>query len=145
MPFRVAKILKVKKFEIRLKMVVYSREKKIVEFGWKQRTGQCQVEKFAEGIIYQGYTLHCSSALPDPPPKPPTPLSLSFHYQTHNPNITIVSSLYQLLITHPFQVGAFRLGSATKNIHNAQSPMGRKAVYLLNSAQDQGRHQDWNL
>jgi hypothetical protein len=124
-------------------MVVYSGKKNLLNLaGNREQESQCQVAKFAEGIIYQGYTLHYSSALPEPPPTPHT-LVPALSLPNPQPQYNNCSSLYQLLITYPFQVvGAFSLRSATKNIHNAKSPMGRKAVYLLNSAQDQGCHQD---
>lgn len=126
-----------------MKIAVYSGEKKNVEFGWKQRTREPMSGcKFTEGIIHQGHTLHCSSALPEPPRTPHTLVPVH-SLPNPQPQYNNCSSLNQLLITYPFQVvGAFSLRSATKNIHNAQSPMGRKAVYLLNSAQDQGCHQD---
>lgn len=125
-------------------MAVYSGKKlKLLNLaGNREQESQCQVAKFREDIIHQGHTLHCSSALPVPPPSPHTLVPVH-SLPNPQPQYNNCSSLYQLLITYPLQVvGAFSLRSATKNIHNAQSPMGCKAVYLLNSAQDQGCHQD---
>jgi hypothetical protein len=55
--------------------------------------------------------------------QPPTPLSLSFHYQTHNPNITIVqvfTNFWLHTLSKYLELSASEAQLRTSTMHNHQ-------------------------